>query len=231
MIPIAALISLALFSVSLAQSSIDPVNKFAWGENVGWTNWRDADSTDAGVVVGPTFLRGLIWGENIGYIDVGDGSPNNGVTYANVDGSDFGVNIDADGALHGLAWGENVGWINFDGGASAVPPMPARVECPVPPAMPLARLSGYAWGENIGWLSLDDATHFVSLDAVSSPVLCDMNGDGLDNGDDIQPFIDFVLNAATPNWLEVCSGDVENTPDLMIDIDDLQNFVDCLLTD
>jgi len=40
--------------------------------------------------------------------------PATGVRYANVDDSDFGVNIDPDtGELFGLAWGDNSGWVNL----------------------------------------------------------------------------------------------------------------------
>ena len=66
-----------------AQSNIDPNNKFAWCENIGWTNWRDANGGADGVVVGATFLSGFIWGKNVGWINVGSGAPANGVHYAN----------------------------------------------------------------------------------------------------------------------------------------------------
>ena len=84
---------------ALAQSNIDPVNKSAWSENVGWMNWRDANSGENGVRVLPTILSGYIWAENVGWINVGDGTPTNGVTYANSDSTDYGVNIDPDGSL------------------------------------------------------------------------------------------------------------------------------------
>ena len=143
-----------LASNALAQSNIDDTvpNKYAWGENVGWTNWRGEATPGQGVVVGGTFLGGFVWAENVGWINLGDGSPTNGVSYANVDGSDAGVNIDhdgvtydglSDGTLHGMAWGENVGWINFDGGAMATPPDPARIECD-------GRLNGYVCHEPRG---------------------------------------------------------------------------------
>jgi hypothetical protein len=139
---------------TLAQSNVNPAHKFAWGENVGWSNWRGEATPAQGVIFYGTFLTGFVWGENIGWINVGDGTPSNGVSYANLFGTDFGVNLDSAGNLHGFAWGENAGWINFDGGALASPPQPARIES--------GRLRGYAWGENIGWINLDNATHFVS---------------------------------------------------------------------
>jgi hypothetical protein len=140
------------------QSNIDPANKFAWGENIGWTNWRDAGGAAQGVNVGATFLWGFIWGENVGFINVGDGTPANGVSYANINGTDFGVNgSSGSGNLSGLAWGENIGWVNFSGGALASPPNPARFDAAA------GRLRGFAWGENIGWINLDDAVHFVGV--------------------------------------------------------------------
>ena len=156
---VAILASVASGSFALAQSNIDPNDKFAWGENIGWTNWRDANATVDGVVVDAAFLAGFIWGENVGWINVGDGTPANGFEYANLDGTDFGVNIDCNGDLFGFAWGENIGWINFDTRSKA--PNQARYDN-VP-----GRFRGFAWSENRGWLNLDDATHFVAADTSS----------------------------------------------------------------
>ena len=209
---------------ALAQSNIDTTNKFGWGENLGWTNWRDADATAAGVLVNNTFMAGFIWAENVGWINVGDGAPTNNFAYANVDSTDFGVNIAPNGDLHGLAWGENVGWFNFDGGAMATPQRPARIECD-------GRLTGFVWGENVGWINLDDLTpgKFVSVDAMTVPIDCDMNHDGISNGQDIQLFTDFLLQSSAPDWRDVCSGDLEPVPDQIINLNDVANFVSCLL--
>jgi hypothetical protein len=212
------------------QSNIDQTNRHAWGENIGWTNWRDANEANAGVVVRATFVSGYAWAENTGWINLGDGSPANGVRYLNLNGLDSGVNVARSGDLHGLAWGENVGWINFDGGAMATPPLPARIECaPGPNGETLSRLTGYVWGENIGWINLDDTMHFVSVDVDTTPIDCDMNHDGLPDGLDVQLFVDFVLANAQPNWMDVCSGDLEMPPDGSIDLDDVADFVACLL--
>ena len=137
-----------------AQSNIDPAHKFAWGENIGWTNWRDADATAQGVRVTLDFLSGFIWGENAGWINVGNG-PTNGVSYANADGTDFGVNLAANGDLSGFGWGENIGWVNFD--TSSVAPDHARFD------FAAARFRGYVWSENEGWINLDDGEHFVGV--------------------------------------------------------------------
>ncbi len=231
---IASIVLLA--SDAQAQSNIDPVDKHAWNENAGYSNWRDADSTNAGVIVGGTVLSGFAWFENVGWMNLGDGTPANGTSYANTDGSDFGVNIDydgvthdgtSDGTLHGLAWLENAGWANFDGGAIATPADPsddARIDCD-------GRLFGLVWCEHLGWMNLSDLTpgKFVSVDAATVPLDCDMNHDGTSNGLDIQLFVEFVLSANTPNWLDVCSGDLEGIPDQTIDPDDVADFVACLL--
>ncbi len=154
----------------LAQSNVDSVDKYAWSENCGWTNWRDADAASAGVIVNSTYLEGFIWGENIGWINVGNG----GGPYANDpgDSSTFGVNVDAGtGDLSGLAWGENVGWINFD--TSGLGGDRARID------ISASRFRGYAWGENIGWINLDDGDHFVAfVGACNQACVQDIDGSG-----------------------------------------------------
>jgi hypothetical protein len=144
----------------IAQSNVDPSNKHAWAENIGWTNWRDAGSGADGVVVGSSFLSGRIWSESDGWIDVGRGHPGGGTFYVNADGADFGVNIGhlgSAGDLDGFAWGENTGWINFGWAAGTANPERARFDSAT------NRFRGYAWGENTGWINLDDGSRFVSV--------------------------------------------------------------------
>jgi len=142
---------------ALTQDLIDPAHSYAWGENIGWTNWRDAGDPagSQGVRVHATFLSGFIWGETVGWINVGSGEPASGNHYANVDGSDFGVNIDPNGDLHGYAWGENIGWLNFDTRARGEER--ARLDAAA------QRFRGYVWGENVGWINLDDPEHYVGI--------------------------------------------------------------------
>jgi len=172
-----AALVLSSTSCAFAQGVIDPANKFAWQENAGWTNWADANLGTQSVLIDSTYLSGFIWCENLGWVNTGDGTPTNGISYANVNGTDFGVNVDGLGNLTGFAWGENVGWINFSGGALATPAQPARID------FGTSRLRGYAWCENLGWLNLDDATHFVGviIGTCGSP---DFDGDG-DQGTDL----------------------------------------------
>jgi hypothetical protein len=146
---------LTLTATASAQTSIDSTHKFCWTENSGWLNWTDANGGTQGVRDRGTCLSGYIWGENAGWINTGNG-PANTLRYANLDTTDFGVNIDtATGNLSGFAWGENVGWINFGGGALATPANPARYDGAA------GRFRGYAWGENMGWINLDDANAFI----------------------------------------------------------------------
>src|SRR5690606_11465691 len=74
----AAAAVLTFTGAALAQSNIDTVDKHAWGENIGWTNWRDANGGAQGVIFGLRFAEGFVWGENVGWINLGDGSPSNG---------------------------------------------------------------------------------------------------------------------------------------------------------
>ncbi len=139
-------------------TNVDSTFKYGWGENIGWTNWRDANGGADGVHHHGSFLSGYIWGENVGFINLGDGTPGGGNAYANVNGADFGVNVLGGGNLSGLGWGENIGWINFDTAAALGPfTQQARFDAAA------NRFRGYAWGENVGWINLDDATNYVGV--------------------------------------------------------------------
>lgn len=192
---------LASVPVCEAGSDIDDQHKFAWAENLGWTNWRDAEDGDAGVVVSQTYLAGFIWAENVGWINTGDGSPAEGVHYANLDGTDFGVNLDAaTGDLFGLAWGENIGWINFE--TSSLGDDRARFDsCE-------RRFFGYVWGENVGWMNLDDLNHFVAV--------CACGDYDCDSDVDLDDFAVFGSCLGGPNvaagclaFDSDCDGDVD----------------------
>lgn len=167
--PIVSLLALAAALPAVAQSNVNATNKYAWQENCGWLNWRDANGGSQGARFNQSFAQGFVWGENIGWINLGDGTPVNGLNYANTTGADFGVNISASNLLSGLAWGENVGWINFG-------PFPGNPSIPQPRIdVGAGRLRGYAWGENIGWINLDGsvAGQFVSVQGGGCTANCD----------------------------------------------------------
>ncbi len=195
----------ALSTTTYAQSNIDPDRKFAWTENAGWTNWRDAGSGADGANVSATYLSGYVWAENVGWINLGDGSPVDGVHYANIDDTSFGVNIDSEtGDLSGLAWCENIGWINFD---TAVLGETRAVfdAC-------IHTFSGYAWSENIGWVNLDDAEHFV---AVGPCGFGDYDCDGTVWLDDYAYFLDQVSGPDGETFCPTFDADDDNDVDLL----------------
>jgi hypothetical protein len=160
---------------------IDPAHAFCWAENAGWLNWAPTPEGVQTAGVAATYLHGHIWSENLGWISLGHG-PLNGVAYGNVDGGDYGVNLDsATGSLAGMAWAENAGWINFSGGALATPPIPARLDASA------GRLFGFAWGENIGWVNLDDDQFYIGV--IGGCGSADFDGDGdLGTDADIEAF-------------------------------------------
>jgi hypothetical protein len=202
---VAALLPVAIgASSALAQSNVDPVNKYTWGENIGFMNWRDANGALSGARVNDSlgYLAGYVWCENVGWVNLGNG---NG-PYANTNGTNFGVNVNTStGKLTGYAWGENIGWINFEGGAKATPADPATFD------LVDRRFRGYAWGENVGWINLDnnnvfvaakcsadfDGTGFVDTDDFTAFTLafeegderCDFDGTGFVDTDDFTAFV------------------------------------------
>lgn len=142
-------------SSAFAASSINSVNRYAYGANVGWMDWRG--DTNNGAVIGPNYCSGSIYAANLGWISLGSGTPTNGAHYQNLAASDYGVNVDSAGNLRGYAYGANIGWINFAAtGAPAVDRSSGN-------------LSGYAYGANIGWISLSNAMAFVQTTPLPPP--------------------------------------------------------------
>lgn len=132
----------ALAASALCQSNIDSAAPYAWGENVGWVNFRGDGAN--GVVVAATYLRGFAWSENVGWINLGAG-PANAITYTQGAG-DTGVNKDPSGNLSGFAWGENIGWIAFDTSGSGGSQVTIDA---------FGQFHGFAWSENVGWIAMD----------------------------------------------------------------------------
>ncbi|NIO71943.1 MAG: hypothetical protein GTN71_23700 [Anaerolineae bacterium] len=134
-----------------ATGNIDPVNKWAWGTNVGWINFRPEHG---GVTVYSDHLEGYAWGENIGWIRLGTHTGGGTHHYDNTTSTNYGVNRDGSGHLSGYAWNTNVGWINFS---------PTHGGVTIDPAT--GSFDGYAWGENVGWI------HFKGTGAVAYNVV------------------------------------------------------------
>lgn len=198
---------------ALADSNVSDSRKFAWGENVGHMNLRDAGDGALGVRIFPDHMSGWIWGENIGWINVGNGLG----PYTNDpgDSATFGVNIDpVSGDLSGYAWAENVGWINFDT-ASVIGTDGANYD------EDSGHLTGFAWGENIGWINLGTGASYIcalvaDVDGNSSVDFADLNelldhwalqvgpgSSGDVNGDAVVNFMD--LEILLDSWASTCS--------------------------
>lgn len=156
-------------ALATAQSSIDETNKWSWGENIGWMNWRDANDAEDGVRNANGLLYGFVWSESTGWINVG--SPG----FSNPAAGEFGLRVDPlSGRITGYAWGENIGWIQF-----TLSDLDADLKPRLDPAT--SRLQGFAWSENAGWINLSTTDVFVEF--VSCPE--DLTGDGIVNAADL----------------------------------------------
>jgi hypothetical protein len=136
-----------------AATTIDPVNRYAYGANLGWLD-AVAD-TNNGAVIGDYVCSGYIYSANVGWINLGSGSPANQIQYQNNSTADFGVNNDGLGDLSGYAWGANIGWLTFEQTYGQ-----PKVN------MLTGQLSGYVWSANCGWISLSNAVASVQTDSL-----------------------------------------------------------------
>jgi len=139
--------------VARAATTIDPANKYAYGANLGWMDWRG--DTANGAVIGNYVCSGYLYAANVGWINLGSGSPANGIQYQNNSAADFGVNQDGLGNLRGYAYGANIGWINFEQtyGQPKV-------------SLLTGQLSGSVYSANCGWISLSNAFAYVQTDSL-----------------------------------------------------------------
>jgi hypothetical protein len=150
-------------SAAAAAATINPVNKFSYGANFGWLDWRG--DTNTGAVVTDYICSGYIYSANVGWIDVGNGAPANSIQYQNNSATDCGVNLDSAGNLRGFAYGANLGWINFENlGAPKID-------------LNTGKFSGHCYSANCGWISLGNAFAHVQTDFIRPGP--DTDGDGL----------------------------------------------------
>jgi len=168
-------------------ATIDPANKYAYGANIGWMDWRG--DTNNGAVIGEFVCSGYIYSANVGWINLGSGSPINGIQYQNLSASDFGVNNDGLGNLRGYAYGANIGWINFENTGAP------RVD------LLTGKLGGYVWSANCGWISLSNAVAYVQTDTIAPGA--DTDGDGIPDAWELQQF----GNLTTANGTSDYDGD------------------------
>jgi hypothetical protein len=151
----------ARLPTAFAASTIDPINKYAYGANLGWMDWTG--DTANGAVIGDYVCLGNLYAANVGWINLGSGSPTNGIRYQNLEASDFGVNHDGLGNLRGYAWGANIGWLNFE--SNGAPRVDLRT----------GKMSGYVYSANCGWIGLSNAAAYVQTDTINQGRL-DTNG-------------------------------------------------------
>lgn len=148
---IVTLLAAALTSPMFAATTIDQVNRYAYGANIGWID-ASADGSN-GAIIGDYYCMGYLYAANVGWINLGSGIPANGIQYQNNSAGDFGVNHDGLGNLYGYAWAANIGWINFENFGAPKVDLQTGV------------LSGYIWSANCGWISLSNAVAYVQTNA------------------------------------------------------------------
>ncbi|MBN2017726.1 MAG: T9SS type A sorting domain-containing protein [Candidatus Cloacimonetes bacterium] len=187
------LMLLFVFPLFAQTSNIDATDKWAWGTNIGWVNFR---SSNGGVTVYADHLEGYTWAENIGWIRMGTytgGSPH---TYQNDSNIDYGVNHDGAGNLSGYAWSTNAGWINFN---------PTHSQVTI--NMTTGSFDGYAWAENIGWIHFKNTSpeyNLVCTDPTLPVELCTFTAQFIEN----TPTIHWSTQSETDNmgWF-ICRYD------------------------
>jgi hypothetical protein len=163
-----ALIGIAV--ASHAATTINAVNRFAYGANIGWMDWR-GDVT-SGAVIGEYICTGFIYAANVGWISLGSGTPANGIRYQNNSASDYGVNHDGLGNLRGYAYAANIGWLTFTNRDA----IGTFYEGPKIDLLS-GRMSGFIWSGNCGWISLSNAFAYVQTDTIRMGI--DTDGDGI----------------------------------------------------
>jgi hypothetical protein len=152
--------AVALFgwiAASSAATTIDALNRYAYGANIGWMDWTGDGAN--GAVIGEYVCSGYIYAANVGWINLGSGSPANQIQYQNNSASDFGVNQDGLGNLRGYAYGANIGWVNFE--SNGAPKI----------NMITGQMSGWVWSANCGWISLSNAVAHVKTDSIQEGAL------------------------------------------------------------
>ena len=165
------------------QSTISPADKFGYGPNFGWINFRPSPAD--GVVVQETCLAGRAWSANFGWMDLGDGTPANGHTYSNSSAADYGVNLSASGRLTGSAWMPNLGWITFEQTHGQ-----PRVD------LLTGLFSGSAWSSNAGWLRFDTDQSGMRTTSIA---IADTDNDGLGDAWELLHFNNLTAANATTN--------------------------------
>lgn len=192
--PLALLLLLALAGRTWAATTINSVNRYSYGANSGWMDWR-GDVVN-GAVIGEFICTGDIYGANIGWIRLGSGAPANGIRYQNNSAADYGVNHDGLGNLLGYAYGANIGWLTFTNRDATG----AFYDGPKVDLL-TGRMSGFVWSANCGWISLSNQFAFVQTDKIQMGG--DSDGDGIPDAWELLKF----GNLTTANGTSDRDGD------------------------
>jgi len=164
------LLAAASTALHAQQSTLGEGDSYLWSGNLGWIEGtHNRPSSGDGFRFGEFACAGYLWSANTGWIHCGDGTPADGIQYANNSNTDYGVNHVGTGELSGLAWSPNTGWINF-GWWTLEPTNPNR------PRVDLltGNFSGYVWGANTGWINL--GTGILKTDSM---IIVDSDNDGI----------------------------------------------------
>jgi hypothetical protein len=170
---------LGLLDCGWCASTINTTNKFSYGANIGWMDWRG--DTNNGAVIGEYICTGFIYAANVGWISLGGGTPANGIRYQNNSAIDFGVNHDGLGNLRGYAYGANIGWITFTNrDATGTFYEGPKID------LITGKMSGFLWSANCGWISLSNVFALVRTDTIQPGI--DTDGDGIPDAWELEKF-------------------------------------------
>jgi len=181
---LASLLLLGTITLGWSATTINPTDKYAYGANLGWMDWRG--DTNSGAVIGEFVCSGYIWAANAGWIHLGSNAPANGIQYQNNSATDYGLNHDGQGNLRGYAYGANIGWINFE--STGAPKVDLKT----------GNLTGYAYSANCGWISLSNAFAVVRTDTIAPGA--DTDGDGIADTWERQKFSNLTTATATSDF-------------------------------
>lgn len=196
-----------LLATVQADSTINNTDKYAYGANIGWINFKhDQPAPPEGAVVGEFVCSGFVYSANCGWIHLGDGTPVNGVQYQNNAANDFGVNVTGhtsggglcEADLRGFAYGANIGWINFE--ALGDP----RID------LSTGKFNGYAYSANCGWINLGEGGMTpVKTDTIQGGT--DSDTDGIADAYELTHAGDLVMMNATSDLDEDGVSDLDES--------------------
>ncbi len=179
---------MAMSCSTWAGTTIGTDAHYGYAANMGWLDWRG--DIDHGAVIGEYTCSGFVYSPNVGWINLGQGTPTNGIRYGNLSAKDFGINHDGHGNLQGFAWGANIGWLVFTNQTTAG----AAFEGPKVNLL-TGQLSGWIWSANAGWISLSNAVAGVATTSIQPGI--DSDGDGMSDAWELEKFGNLTIATAT----------------------------------